>query len=151
MTLVFGEFLKHRQLIRFLKTAQSDSQAAGFGSYDHNRGVRPVSSRNRGDTVADPRAVLAGAHPVPPAYSGISIRHMGSPLLMHDRYETNASRFEYIHRVHKCRAHDAENVGYSVGDHGLYKGFARGHSGHGSFPLLVSRQARLASEVQWFT
>ena len=137
MALVFGEFLKHGQLLRLLEAAQAHAHGAGFGGDHDHRAVRPIGRRNGGDAVADARAVLANDHAMAAAHTGITIGHVRPALLVHHRNQSDACGGKNVHGVHEGRAHDAEHVGHAVGDHGFHKGLGGRHflhaTGHGAF------------------
>ena len=86
---------------------------------------------------ADTRPVLANDHAVTAADARVAVRHMSGALFMHDRHQPDSGRREDVHRVHKGRAHDAENLGHAVGGQGFNEGFGRSHFWHDFF-LVVS-------------
>ena len=127
MALVARELLKHRQLIGLLKAAQAHAHRTGLGSNHHDGAVRPVRRCDRSDTVADAGPVLADDNTMPARCPGVTVGHVRSALLMDHRNQSNTGRCKDVHRIHKSRAHDAENIGDAVGHHGFDKGFRRRH------------------------
>ena len=135
VALVFGELLKHRQLVGLLEAAQAHAHSAGLGRDHHDRAVGPVGGGNGGHAVADAGSILANHHTVTTADTGITVGHVAGALLMHHRDKLDTGRGKDVHRVHEGRAHDAEDLGHAIGGHGLDKGLRGRHflrsSGHG--------------------
>ncbi|OEZ65410.1 hypothetical protein JANLI_04390 [Janthinobacterium lividum] len=127
VALVFGEFLEHRQLVRFLETAQAHAHRARLRGNDHDRGMRPVGGGDGGHAITDAGAVLADDHAMAARDAGIAVGHVAGALLVHDGNQTDAGRGKDIHRVHEGRAHDTEHVGYAIGGQGFHERFGRRH------------------------
>ena len=130
VALVLGEFLEHGELVRLLETTQTHTHGSGLGGDHDHRAVRPVGSGNRGHAVADAGAVLPDHHAVATRNAGITVGHVRRALLVHHWHQPDTGGGEDVHRVHERRAHDAENIGHAVGDHGLHKSLGRRHFLH---------------------
>ena len=130
VTLVFRDVGKDRQLLGFLKTAESHRHGAGFGRDHHHRTVRPVGGGDGSDEIGDAGSVLRHADAVPSAGPGVAVRHMARTLLVHDRDEADAGGGEQVERVHERRSHDPEHVGDAVRHQRLDEGFTWGHLRH---------------------
>ena len=122
MTLVLGEFLKHRQLIRFLKTTKAHAHRACFGGNHHNWGMRPICGSNCSHAVADSRSILGNDHTMPTADTSVTVSHVCGPLLMHYGNQTNTCWSKNIHCVHKSRTHNSKDIGDAIGSHCFDKG-----------------------------
>ncbi|KKO62749.1 hypothetical protein VM94_03592 [Janthinobacterium sp. KBS0711] len=127
MTLILGEFLEHRQLVRFLEAAQAHAHRARFRGNDHDRSMRPVGGGNRRHAIADAGAVLADDDAMAARDAGVTVSHVAGALLVHDRDQADAGRCKNVHRVHEGRAHDAEHVGHAIGGQGFHERFGRRH------------------------
>ncbi|EZP35013.1 hypothetical protein BW37_04983 [Janthinobacterium lividum] len=127
MTLILGEFLEHRQLVRFLEAAQAHAHGARLRRDDDDRGMRPVGGGDGGDAITDAGAVLADDDAMAARDAGVTVGHVAGALLVHDGNQADAGRGEDIHRVHEGRAHDAEHVGHAIGGQGFHERFGRRH------------------------
>ena len=130
MGLIFGELLKHRKLVAFLKAAQADAHCPRLRGYDYNRRMGPKCCGYGGDAIADARSVLAYADTLPATHPGKTVRHMCCPLFMHHRYESDPCRLENVHGIQERGSHDSENIRNSMGMHRFDKRLTWRHARH---------------------
>ncbi|OEZ81480.1 hypothetical protein JAB6_37420 [Janthinobacterium sp. HH104] len=127
VALILGEFLEHRQLVRFLEAAQAHAHGARFRRDDHDRGVRPVGGGDGCHAITDAGTVLADDDAMAARDAGVTVGHVAGALLVHDRNQADAGGRKNVHRVHEGRAHDAEHVGHAIGGQGFHERFGRRH------------------------